>query len=167
MGILGVLLLIFFVIAAVLLILIVLIQNEEGDSLGGIFAGGSGSAFGSRSGNVLTRTTSILGAVFLILSFSLALINRSPGGTGVEAAGRQSSAGTDNDWWQEDAGASPGAEDVSVELVPEAPGATNGVTADSSDGATNGSSGDSSNGAAGGVTGGTADGAAEESGSPE
>jgi preprotein translocase subunit SecG len=166
MGILGVLLLIFFVIAAILLILIVLIQNEEGDSLGGIFAGGSGSAFGSRSGNVLTRTTSILGAVFLILSFSLALINRSPGVTGVEAAGRQSSAGTDNNWWQEDAGASPegaAAEDVSVELVPEAPGATNGVTGDSSGGVTNGSTGDSSNGA----TGGTADGVAAESGSPE
>jgi preprotein translocase subunit SecG len=136
MGVLGILLLVFFVIAAVLLILMVLIQNEEGDSIGGIFAGGSGSAFGSRSGNVLTRTTSILGAVFLILSFSLALINRTPGASGVEAAGRQSSAGTDDGWWQEDAGAPaeglvPGAgespesgaagtgEDVSVDLTPE------------------------------------------------
>jgi preprotein translocase subunit SecG len=102
MGVLSVLLLVFFVIAAVLLILLVLVQNEEGDSLGGIFAGGSGSAFGSRSGNVLTRTTTILGAVFLILSFSLALVNRSPSGAGVEAAGRQSSVETTGDWWQEE-----------------------------------------------------------------
>jgi preprotein translocase subunit SecG len=137
MGVMGVLLLVFFVIAAVLLILIVLIQNEEGDSIGGIFAGGSGSAFGSRSGNVLTRTTSILGAVFLILSFSLALINRTPGGTGVEAAGRQSSAGTDNDWWQEDAGASPEeamADEASVDLVPEAGGPSDSSFNGSSDG---------------------------------
>ncbi|GHU81033.1 preprotein translocase subunit SecG [Spirochaetia bacterium] len=102
MGVLGVLLLVFFVIVAILLILLVLIQNEEGDSLGGIFAGGSGSAFGSRSGNVLTRATSILGALFLILSLGLALINRSPVGTGVEAAGQRNASETDNNWWQED-----------------------------------------------------------------
>jgi preprotein translocase subunit SecG len=92
MTILSVVLLVFFVIVAVLLVLLVLIQNEEGDSLGGIFAGGSGSAFGSRSGNVLTRTTTVLGALFLVLSLGLALLNRSPGGSGVEAAGRRQSA---------------------------------------------------------------------------
>jgi len=82
-------LLVFFVIVAVLLVLLVLVQNEEGDSLGGIFAGGSGSAFGSRSGNVLTRITTVLGALFLIFSLGLALLNRSPAGTGVEAAARE------------------------------------------------------------------------------
>jgi preprotein translocase subunit SecG len=89
MGILGIVLLVLFVIIAILLILLVLIQNEEGDSLGGIFAGGSGSAFGSRSGNVLTRATSILGALFLVISLGLALINRTPGGSRVEQIGRQ------------------------------------------------------------------------------
>jgi preprotein translocase subunit SecG len=107
MGVLSILLLVFFVIIALLLILLVLIQNEEGDSLGGIFAGGSGSAFGSRSGNVLTRATSILGALFLIISLGLALVNRSPGDGGVEAAGRQSSSGANKDWWLEEA--APGA----------------------------------------------------------
>ncbi|MDR2053546.1 MAG: preprotein translocase subunit SecG [Treponema sp.] len=101
MGILNVLLLVFFIIVAVLLVLLVLIQNEEGDSLGGIFAGGSGSAFGSRSGNVLTRTTTILGALFLALCLSLALINRTPGTAGVEAAGRQLDGGARSDWWKE------------------------------------------------------------------
>jgi preprotein translocase subunit SecG len=105
MGVLSGVLLVFFIIAAILLILLVLIQNEEGDSLGGIFAGGSSSAFGSRSGNVLTKATSILGGVFLMLSLGLALLNRTPGGTGVESAGRQLSTDVDNDWWQENGGA--------------------------------------------------------------
>ena len=103
MGILGIVLLVFFVIVAILLVLLVLAQNEEGDSLGGIFAGGSGSAFGSRSGNVLTRATTILGTLFLVISLGLALINRSPAGSGVEAAGRALSPGTTgSDWFMED-----------------------------------------------------------------
>ena len=99
MSILGIVLLVLFVIVAILLILLVLIQNEEGDSLGGLFAGGSGSAFGSRSGNVLTRATSILGALFLVLSLGLALLNRTPGGSGVQSAGRQLSAETETGSW--------------------------------------------------------------------
>jgi preprotein translocase subunit SecG len=114
MGVLGVLLIVFFVIVAVLLILMVLVQTEEGDSLGGIFAGGSGSAFGSRSGNVLTRTTTVLGALFLVLSLGLALINRSPGTSGVEAAGRELSQDVDNDWWQEAPNPDASAEDIDV-----------------------------------------------------
>ena len=103
MGILSVVLLVFFVVIAVLLILLVLVQNEEGDSLGGIFAGGSGSAFGSRSGNVLTRATTVLGTLFLVISLGLALLNRTPGGSGVEEEGRRLSteaAGTN--WLDEE-----------------------------------------------------------------
>ena len=103
MGILTVVLLVFFVVTAVLLVLMVLIQNEEGDSLGGIFAGGSGSAFGSRSGNVLTRTTTVLGALFFIVSLSLALITRTPSGKGVEEEGRrQASEAVGPSWVDED-----------------------------------------------------------------
>ncbi|MDR2632945.1 MAG: preprotein translocase subunit SecG [Treponema sp.] len=107
MTILGVVLLVFFVIVAILLVFIVLVQSEEGDSLGGIFAGGSSSAFGSRSGNVLTRATSILGGLFLVLSFSLALINRTPSGAGVESAARQLSNEGDSTWWQDQEEAPP------------------------------------------------------------
>jgi preprotein translocase subunit SecG len=103
MGILSVVLLVFFVIVAVLLILLVLVQNEEGDSLGGIFAGGSGSAFGSRSGNVLSRATSVLGALFLIVSLGLALLNRTPTGTGVEEEGRRQAAEDTGSNWVDEA----------------------------------------------------------------
>ena len=102
MGILSVVLLVFFVIVAIMLILFVLIQDEEGDGLGGIFAGGSGSAFGSRSGNVLTRTTSILGVLFLVISIGLALMHRSPVGKGVEEAGRALSGEAASEWFMED-----------------------------------------------------------------
>ncbi|MDR1142876.1 MAG: preprotein translocase subunit SecG [Spirochaetaceae bacterium] len=107
MEILSVVLLVVFVFIAILLILLVLVQNEEGDSLGGIFAGGSSSAFGSRSGNVLTRTTSILGALFLTLSLGLALVHRTPGERGVEAAGRQQAANQDTDWQLDSADPAP------------------------------------------------------------
>ena len=102
MGTLGIILLVFFVFIAILLVLLVLAQNEEGDSLGGIFAGGSGSAFGSRSGNVLTRMTTVLGSLFLVISLGLALMNRSPAGTGVEAAARSMLPVTGTNWFMED-----------------------------------------------------------------
>ena len=102
MAILSTVLLVFFVILAVFLVLLVLIQNEEGDSLGGIFAGGSSSAFGSRSGNVLTRATTVLGSLFLIISLGLALLNRTPGGTGVEAAARELSGESSTTNWLEE-----------------------------------------------------------------
>jgi preprotein translocase subunit SecG len=104
MGVLSVVLLVLFIIAAILLILLVLVQNEEGDSLGGIFAGGSSSAFGSRSGNVLTRAPSVWGAIFRALSFGLALINRTPAGAGVESAGRELATDVESDWWQDTPG---------------------------------------------------------------
>jgi preprotein translocase subunit SecG len=102
MGILGIVLLVFFIIVAILLILLVLVQDEEGDSLGGIFAGGSGSAFGSRSGNVLTRATTVVGALFVVVSLGLALMHRNPAGSGVEKAGRALSGESGSEWFMED-----------------------------------------------------------------
>jgi preprotein translocase subunit SecG len=118
MGILGIILLVFFIIVAVLLILLVLAQNEEGDSLGGIFAGGSGSAFGSRSGNVLTRATTVLGALFLIISLGLALLNRGPTGSGVEIQARNLEGGAGSDWFLEEE--TPPAEPSAQEIQGEA-----------------------------------------------
>ena len=109
MGILAIVLLVLFIIVAILLILLVLIQNEDGEGLGGIFAGGSGTAFGSRSGNVLTRATTVLGALFLVISLGLALAHRSPSGSGVEAAGRALTPDTGANWFMEDEATNPSA----------------------------------------------------------
>jgi preprotein translocase subunit SecG len=122
MAVVNVFLMVLFVIVAILLVLLVLVQNEEGDSLGGIFSGGSGSAFGSRSGNILTRATTILGAVFLALSLMLALVNRTPRPSGVEDAGRRFSAEVEDDtgtWWQ-DAPVEPEAQ-IPAEIQLEVP----------------------------------------------
>jgi preprotein translocase subunit SecG len=89
MGILGIILLVIFVIACILLILMVIIQDSDSDSLGGVFAGGSGSAFGSRSTNVVIKFTYVLGALFFVCAFSLALINKTSVGN-VEKAAAQS-----------------------------------------------------------------------------
>jgi len=72
-----VLLYILFFIAALILILLVMIQDEQGEGIGGIFGGGSTTPFGSRAGNVLTRFTAIIAAVFLIVCVVIGLLNRS------------------------------------------------------------------------------------------
>ena len=122
MGILSIVLLVFFIIIAVLLILMVLIQNEDGNHLGGLFAGGSDSAFGSRSGNVLTRTTTILGALFLIVSLGLALLSRTSGGTGVEQEARRiNSEGAHVNWVDDELNRSASESEnlFDIEAVPE------------------------------------------------
>jgi preprotein translocase subunit SecG len=102
MGILSIFLLVLFVINAVLLVLLVLIQNDEGGGLGGMFGGGSNTAFGSRSGNVLTRATTVLGALFLVISLGLALLSRTPSGSGVIDEARRLSVEETGTNWIED-----------------------------------------------------------------
>ncbi|WP_028973161.1 preprotein translocase subunit SecG [Spirochaeta cellobiosiphila] len=99
MGILSTLLLVVFVITALFLILIVMIQDDQGDGIGGIFGGGSTTPFGTNSGNVLTRLTSILGAVFLIVSFGLAWINRTTDVGDVAGAARKEATAQASEWW--------------------------------------------------------------------
>src|SRR5206468_4570995 len=58
-----------FIIICVLLILLVLIQKGRGGGLAGAFGGAGGNtAFGSKTGDVLTWATSILFGVFLLLA---------------------------------------------------------------------------------------------------
>jgi len=79
----------------------VLVQNEQGEGIGGIFGGGSSTPFGSRSGNVLTRFTSILAAVFLLTSFGLAWVNKTSDKSDIlGAAYKQNSDKTELiEWW--------------------------------------------------------------------
>ena len=65
------------------LIGVVLIQRSEGGGLGIGSSQGMGSFMSGRgTANLLTRTTSILATVFLLLSLGLALLNRGTGGVG-------------------------------------------------------------------------------------
>jgi preprotein translocase subunit SecG len=102
MSVLGIILLVFFVLICVLLIFMVTIQDSDSDSLGGVFAGGSGSAFGSRSTNVVIRFTYVLGALFFVCAFSLALINKSSVGNVEKAAQAAGTAETgSSEWWNQ------------------------------------------------------------------
>jgi preprotein translocase subunit SecG len=91
-----------FVGCALLLMGLVLLQDEQGEGLGGIFGGGSSTPFGSRSGNVLTRLTSILGAIFLLTSLGLSWIKSSnEAGDVLGAAQAQRQESSDAiDWWR-------------------------------------------------------------------
>ena len=141
MGIVGILLLVVFVLGALFLIGIVLIQDEQGEGIGGLFGGGSATPFGSRSGNVLTRFTSILGAIFLVCAFALAWINKTPESGDVLGAARRGGASETSvdEWWSPDGTleAGPEAESEQVpDTVPEAgadaaPEASTGVAPES------------------------------------
>ncbi len=101
MTIIGVVLLVVFVLVCLLIVALVLLQNEEGDGLGGLFAGGSNSAFGSRSASVLTKATYVVVTLFFVTAFFLAFIHRSRGDTGLEEAARIEQAETATEWWDE------------------------------------------------------------------
>lgn len=100
MVVVGIVLLVFFIISAILLVVLVLVQDEQGEGLGGLFGGGSSTPFGSRSGNILTKFTSIIAAVFFVCSFGMAWINRSPEKGDVVGAARRNQPQTEaTEWW--------------------------------------------------------------------
>src|SRR5438128_12209092 len=64
-----------FLIVCVFLILLILIQKGRGGGLASAFGGGGGNtAFGSKTGDVLTWATSIMFGVFLLLAIGLNLL---------------------------------------------------------------------------------------------
>lgn len=64
-----------FFILCLFLILLVLIQKGRGGGLSSAFGGGGGNtAFGSKTGDVLTWATSIVFGVFMLLAIGLNLI---------------------------------------------------------------------------------------------
>ncbi|MGE4045909.1 MAG: preprotein translocase subunit SecG [Acetobacteraceae bacterium] len=74
-------LLIIHMFVTLALIGVVLIQRSEGGGLGIGTSQGMGSFMSGRgTANLLTRTTAILAVIFMVLSLTLAMLNR--GGTG-------------------------------------------------------------------------------------
>ncbi|MEO2083722.1 MAG: preprotein translocase subunit SecG [Desulfurobacteriaceae bacterium] len=67
-------LLIFHALIALLLILVVIIQPGQEEGGMAIMGGSStGSAFGAETGAVLTKTTAVLGAIFIVNSLLLSI----------------------------------------------------------------------------------------------
>lgn len=116
MGILTVILLVVFAVASFLLIGVILIQDEQGEGLGGLFGGGGSTTFGARSGNILTKFTSVLAAIFLVGSFALAWLNKTPESGDILGAARRGAniESSVEEWWvvgENTAGAASDAED--------------------------------------------------------
>jgi preprotein translocase subunit SecG len=64
-----------FLFVCFILIMVVLIQKGRGGGLSGAFGGGGGNtAFGAKTGDVLTWATSVIFALFVILAVVLNLI---------------------------------------------------------------------------------------------
>jgi len=76
MNVVRTILLVAFIIVCILGILLVLVQNEDNNGMGGVFGGAQSAAFGSHSASVLSKTTAVLVALFFVLTFSLALVNK-------------------------------------------------------------------------------------------
>ena len=100
MGIVSILLLVLCVSSAAVLIVVILLQDEEGEGIGGMFGGASSTPFGSRSGNVLTKFTSVVAAVFLFGTFALAWVNRTPDSENIIGRARlESLRESQGEWW--------------------------------------------------------------------
>jgi protein translocase SecG subunit len=64
-----------FIIVCLFMILIVLIQKGRGGGLASAFGGAGGNtAFGSKTGDVLTWATSVVFGIFLVLAITLNLL---------------------------------------------------------------------------------------------
>ncbi|MDA3850771.1 MAG: preprotein translocase subunit SecG [Spirochaetaceae bacterium] len=100
MGVIATILIVLFVIVSLLLVILVLIQDEQGDSIGGIFGGSSTSTFGASSSSVLGKITRVFGASFIVLSLLVAFFLKSPSNDGVMGAARQLEQ--QDDWWKQD-----------------------------------------------------------------
>lgn len=76
MTVLIIILTVIFCIVALLLIFLVAIQDEKSSGFGGIFNSSSNSVLGTSTGKFITRATTILAIVFMVLSLVVALLNK-------------------------------------------------------------------------------------------
>jgi preprotein translocase subunit SecG len=74
-----------YVIVCLLLLVVVLLQQGKGGDIAAAFGGSSSqTAFGARAGaTVLTRATTVLGALFMVGALALAIVTRTASGGSV------------------------------------------------------------------------------------
>jgi len=129
-----------FLLVSVVMILIVLIQRPQGGGLGGAFGAGGGSggagqtAFGTKTGDVLTWATIGIFVLFLCFAIGLNFATRpsamnpqptisAPGGPGAQTPASDTPAQEEpsqEETGQEDSGAEQGAEEASGDAPPDA-----------------------------------------------
>ena len=88
-----------FVVICIFMMLLVLVQKGRGGGLASAFGGAGGNtAFGSKTGDVLTWATSIVFGVFIILAVALNLVANQVGKTSHPntTTGQHSPAPTNN-----------------------------------------------------------------------
>lgn len=79
---------VFYVLVCFLLLLVVLLQRGKGGGMAAFGGGGTDTAFGARAGaTLLTRATTILAALFMIISLALGIMWRTGGGSVVSGVG--------------------------------------------------------------------------------
>ncbi len=91
---LSILLTALYVVVCLLLLVVVLMQQGKGGDIAAAFGGsGSQTAFGARAGaSVLTRATTVLGALFMVGAMTLAIMGQGDTSSvlsGVEGPGLQ------------------------------------------------------------------------------
>ena len=69
--------------------------------MGGIFGGGASNQVGNRKGNILTKTTTVLGVIFIVVAFATAWINHNQSNaSGIEKAALAKQGQTSSvEWW--------------------------------------------------------------------
>ena len=70
-------LIILYVVVCIALVVIVLLQSGKGGGLSGIFGSGGGgqTIFGARTGDIMTKSTTILAVCFMVFSLVLAVLS--------------------------------------------------------------------------------------------
>jgi preprotein translocase subunit SecG len=132
-----------FIIVSVIMMLLVLIQKGRGGGLASAFGGGGAgnTAFGSKTGDVLTWATSIVFGVFLLLAIAANLIfnNWKPGPAPVIAVPAPPPAAPANTGVGDGQFTPPGAPGSSLPKAPETadPGVTKSPPAPGAAGAAN------------------------------
>ncbi len=76
MTVLVIILSVIFCLVALLLIFLVAVQDEKSSGLGGIFNSSSNSILGTNTGAFITKATTALAILFMVLSLVVALLNK-------------------------------------------------------------------------------------------